>query len=88
VKEISFLKILDHTKLDTHTHTHKHTHTHTHTYTHTHTHTPYRTPVTSYQLVAHTATYTTHYKHNRQISTPSAGLEPAIVEIKELQPTP
>jgi hypothetical protein len=52
------------------------------------THTNGRTPLTSYQLVAQTATYTTHYKRNRRISMPSARFEPAIAEIKELQTTP
>ena len=69
VTETSFLKILDNTKLDTHTHT------------------PAWTPVTSKQLVAQTATYTIHYKRDRRISMPSVGFEPAIADIKELQPT-
>jgi hypothetical protein len=58
----SFLKILDNSKLDTHT--------------------LGRTPLTSYQVVAQTTTYTTHYKHNRRLSMPSAGFEPAIAVIK------
>jgi hypothetical protein len=69
-----------------HTHTHTHTHTphtythnahitHTHTHTsHTHTHTV-RLLCKSDHLVAQAATYTTHYKHNRRMSVPSAGLE-------------
>ena len=33
---------------------------------------------TSDQLVAEAATYTTHNKHKRPTSVPSAGLEPAV----------
>jgi len=58
------------------------------THTHTQTHTSSRTTPTSDQFVAQTATYTTHYKHNRQKSMHSAGFEPAIAEINQLQPTP
>jgi hypothetical protein len=39
---------------------------------------------TSYQLVAEAATYTTHKKHNRRKSIPSAEFEPAIPSIKRL----
>jgi hypothetical protein len=39
---------------------------------------------TSEQLVAETATYTTHNKHKRKTSMPSAGFEPAIPAIKRL----
>jgi hypothetical protein len=39
----------------------------------------------SAQLVAETATYTTHNKHTRRTSIPSAGFEPAIPLIKRLQ---
>ena len=69
---------LDHTQLDIHNHPPTPPHP-THTDTHTHT------PLTSYQLVAQTATYTTQYKHNIRISMPSDEFEPAISEIKELQ---
>ena len=55
---------------DSRQHKIRHTHTHTHT------------TVTSYQLVVQSATYTTQYKHNRQISMPSAGFETAIAEFK------
>jgi hypothetical protein len=37
------------------------------------------------QLVAETATYTTHNKHKRRKSIPSAGFETAVPEIKWLQ---
>ena len=40
---------------------------------------------TSDQLVAEAANFTTHKKHNRQTSMPSAGFEPAIPAIKRLQ---
>ena len=54
-----------------------------------HTHTqPLRLLYTNDQLVTQTATYKTHNKHNRRISMPSVGFEPAIAQIKELQPTP
>jgi len=69
------LKILYNTKLETHTHTHTHTRTVELLYT-------------SDQLVTQTGTYKTHYKHNRPISMPSAGLESTITEINQLQPTP
>jgi hypothetical protein len=62
-----------------------HTNANTHTHKHTRSVGPFRT---SYQLVPQTATYTTHIKQYRRISMPSGGLEPAIAEIKELQPTP
>jgi len=55
--------------------------------THTQTHL-LGIPCTSDQLFAQAATYTTHNKHNRQISMPSAGFEPAIAEINQLQLTP
>ena len=59
---------------------------HTQLHTHTHTHTP---PISllyrSDQLVAEAATYTTHNIHKRQISTPSAGFEPAIPAINRPQ---
>jgi len=57
---------------------------HIHTHTHTHTHTV-GLLWTSDQLVAEAATYTTHYKHKRRTSVPSAGLEPTILAIKRLQ---
>jgi hypothetical protein len=44
--------------------------------------------LTSDQLVAEVATYTTHNKHKRKISMISAGFEPAIAESKEVQLTP
>jgi len=37
------------------------------------------------QLVTQTATYTTHSKHTRRTSMPSAEFEPAIAAIKRLQ---
>jgi hypothetical protein len=49
--------------------------------THTHTHTV-GLLWTSDRLVGETGTYTTHNKHNRRISTSSAGFEPAIPAIK------
>ena len=49
--------------------------------THTHTH-PVGFLLTSDQLVAKTATDTTHNKHMGRTSVPSAGLEPAISAIK------
>jgi hypothetical protein len=40
---------------------------------------------TSDQLVAETATYTTHNKHKKRASMPSARFEPAIPAIQRLQ---
>jgi len=37
------------------------------------------------QLIAEAATYTTHNKHKRQTAMPSAGLEPVIPVIRQLQ---
>ena len=51
----------------------------------THTHT---LPYTSDHIVTQAVTYITYNKHNRRISMPSAGFEPAIAEINQLQPTP
>jgi ABC-type Zn2+ transport system substrate-binding protein/surface adhesin len=69
VIETSFLKILDNSKLHTHTHIHTHTNTHTHAHTHIHTHTHTHTYThtvgllyTSDQLVTQTANCTTHNK--------------------------
>jgi len=38
----------------------------------------------SYQLVAEVATYTTHNKHKRRTTIPSARFEPAIPAIERL----
>jgi hypothetical protein len=64
----AFKGLISHTIRHTHTHTNKHTHTHTHTS---------RTP-----LNERSATYTTHSKHKRRTTMPSAGFEPAISAIK------
>jgi len=40
---------------------------------------------TSDQSVAQATTYTIHNKHNRRITMPSGGFEPATPEIKQLQ---
>jgi len=76
-----------HTPHHTHTHTPHHTHiTHTHTTPHTHNHTqPVRHLWTSDQPVAQTSTYTTHKKHKRRPSTPSAWFELAIPATKRPQ---
>ena len=50
-----------------------------------HTHTPGRFLRTSDRLVAEAATYTTHNKHKGRTSMPSAGFEPTIPAIKQLQ---
>jgi hypothetical protein len=55
-----------------------------HTRTHAHTHAA-GLLWTSDQFVAEAATYTTHNKHNRRTSMPSAGFELAIPAIKPLQ---
>jgi len=54
---------------------------------HTHTH-PVGLLWASDQPVAEAATYTTHNKHNRRTSMPSAGFEPAIPAIERLQTYP
>jgi hypothetical protein len=59
-----------------------HAHAHTHTYTHS---PPVRLLWTNAQPVAEASTYTTHSKHTRRTSIPSAGFEPAIPFIKRLQ---
>ena len=50
-----------------------------------HTHTPVGLLCTRYQSVAQAATYTTHNKHKRRTSTPSAGSELALPEMKRPQ---
>jgi len=62
---------------DSRRHKIRHTHTHTHTL-----------PYTSDHIVTQAVTYITYNKHNRRISMPSEGFEPAIAEINQLQPTP
>ena len=54
------------------------------THAHAHTQTA-ELPWTNDQLVAEAGTYTTHNKHNRRTSTPSAGFEPATPAIKRPQ---
>jgi len=68
------LRFLDHPQLGARERTHTHTHTHTVTI-----------PWTAYQFVAKAATYTTHNKHKRRTSIPSAGFEPTIPAIKLLK---
>ena len=53
-------------------------HTTRHTNTHTHTHTAGSTPLDEWSARRVCVTYTKHNIHNRQISIPSAGFEPAI----------
>jgi hypothetical protein len=55
-----------------------------HSLTHTHIHTVERLGPSD-QLVAEAANYTTHNKHKRRSSMPSAGFEPAIPGIELLQ---
>ena len=69
-----------HTRIHTYVHTHRHTHTRTYASTHararTHTHTHARAVglfSTSDQLVADTATYTTHNNYKRRTSMPAVG---------------
>jgi hypothetical protein len=82
-----------HTQTHTHTHTHTHKNTQTHTQPHLQTHTHTQTDThkhthivgllsTSDQPVAQTAICTTHNKHHKPTSMPSAGYEPAIAAIE------
>ena len=51
----------------------------------TFTHIPVGLLWTGDQLVAEAATYTTHIKHKRRVSMPSATFEPAILGIERFQ---
>ena len=62
-----------HTCIRTYIHTYIHIHTLTHTHTHTQAH-PVELLCTSDQLVAQSATHTTHYKHKRRTSMPLGGV--------------
>jgi len=76
------MRFLDHTQLHTHTHIHTYTPTHNYTYTPTHN---IGFICKSGQLIAEAATCTAHSEYKSWMSVHSAGFEPAIPTVSQLQ---